>query len=59
MQAADSGLALNYVELVYGREGKDDVASLFKEKVAGRVRVAASEKIIESVSSFFAEKKKT
>ena len=47
-----SGLALPHLTLAFQRGGDQGVRALLKEKVAGRVRVTATERILKSIVDF-------
>ena len=53
---ASSGLRLSHIQLAFTRGGADGISKFLTEKFSGRARITTNKRILESISSFFAEK---
>lgn len=55
-KAAGSGLRLEHLKFMYGRNKLEGLKSLFSETSSGKPRVTKSKKIIDKMGEFFVEK---
>ena len=53
---AASGLRLSHIQLAFTRGGADGISKVLTEKFSGRARITTNKRILESISSFFADK---